>query len=290
MRLKLERRGDKASFDERSPEQRKDFDEGNSLPKTGPRSAQPVRKERDLHIEFQLPRRRQPLFACFKGVLRLFIRKVRVIFLEPELRKKTCLYLANHANKTGPLIYEMFLPVYHVKWGAHEMLGNYDSRRAYLRDVLYIRKNRVPRRKAAAKALFEGVFSKYIYRGMKVLPTYPDGRLIRTVKKSVELLKNGLSLMIYPENSNTGYHDVLVELFAGFSLVMEQYRKSTGKDIPVCPVYYHRRKRLIVVGKAHTLAEYEGLRRKELAEVFRKLINDLFYRIERGEFDGSGTN
>ena len=236
-------------------------------------------------IEYQLPRRRQPVFACFKGVLRLFIRKVRVVTTEPL--PTPCLYLANHANKMGPMIYEMFFPQYHVRWGAHEMLGSYTSRRTYLRDVFYIKKNGCSPKKAAFKAAFEAVFSGAIYRGIKILPTYPDGRLIRTVRKSAEILDNGIPLMIYPENSDHGYHDVLTELFPGFVLVMELFHKIRGKDIPVCPVYYHKKKRLIVVGKARTLAEFKqkNLRREEIGEAFRQMINDLYFRIEAGEFD-----
>lgn len=51
-----------------------------------------------MQIEYQPPKKRQPVFACFKGLLRIFIRKVRVVSVggEPD---EHCLYLANHANK-----------------------------------------------------------------------------------------------------------------------------------------------------------------------------------------------
>lgn len=237
-------------------------------------------------IEYDLPRKKQPIFACFKGILRPFRRKPRVVFLGGE-SEGACLYLANHANKMGPMTYEMFFPVYHVKWGAHEMLGNYAMRKAYLRDVLYMQKNKMGKNKAAFKATFEAFFSKYVYRGMKFLPTYPDGRLAKTVKKSVEILENGISLMIFPENSNAGYSDELSEFFSGFVLVAELYRRRHGADIPVRPVYYHKKKRLIVADVPRTLGEYkaEGRSRDEIAEDFRLKTNDLFRRIESGEFD-----
>ncbi len=138
-------------------------------------------------IEYRLPKRRQAIFACVKGLFRIFIRKVRVVNLGEKLQDK-CVYLSNHANKTGPLIYEMFFPFYNVKWGAHQMLGKYSERRAYLRDVLYIRKNGRSKVYAGFKSFYEAFFSKYFYKGIKVLPTYSDIRFVKTVKKSIRLL------------------------------------------------------------------------------------------------------
>lgn len=163
-----------------------------------------------MQIEYQPPKKRQPVFACFKGLLRIFIRKVRVVSVggEPD---EHCLYLANHANKMGPMIYNMFFRPYHVKWGASPMLGNYKERYHYLRDVLYIQKNGSGKAIASFRAFFEAFFSKYVYKGMKLLPTYPDGRLARTVKKSVELLAQDIAIMIFPENSEEGYKDELTD-------------------------------------------------------------------------------
>ncbi len=156
-----------------------------------------------MRIEYEPPRKKQPVYACFKALLRIFVRKVRTVTLGGEL-SEPCLYLANHANKMGPMIYSMFFPVYHVNWGASQMLGNYRERYRYLRDILYIKKNGTGRAMASFRAFFEAFFSQFVYRGMKLLPTYTDGRLARTVKKSVELLGMDISLMIFPENPTKG--------------------------------------------------------------------------------------
>ena len=119
---------------------------------------------------------------------------------------------------------------------------------------------------------------------MKFLPTYPDARLVKTVKKSVDVLDAPAALMIFPENSNAGYHDMLTEFFPGFVLVMERYRQVKGADLPVRPVYYHRKKRLIVVGEPCFLGEFEekGMRRGDLsAEGERALPKDRARRIRQ---------
>lgn len=237
-----------------------------------------------MQIEYQPPKKRQPVFACFKGLLRIFIRKVRVVSVGGEPGEH-CLYLANHANKMGPMIYNMFFRRYHVKWGASPMLGNYKERYHYLRDVLYIQKNGSGKAIASFRAFFEAFFSKYVYKGMKLLPTYPDGRLARTVKKSVELLAQDIAIMIFPENSEEGYKDELTDFFPGFVLVAKGYKKAYGEDIPMRPVYYHKKKRLIAVGEPCTLADFGTAKKEEVAEAFRQKVNGLYRRIESGEFD-----
>lgn len=240
-----------------------------------------------MRIEYEPPRKkRQPVFACFKALLRIFIRKVRVVTQGGELGSP-CLYLANHANKMGPMVYSMFFPEFHVKWGASQMFGNYGERYRYIRDVLYIQKNGSGRAVASFRAFFEAFFSAFVYCGMCLLPTYTDGRLAKTVKKSVALLGEGTSLMIFPENSEDGYKAEPTDFFPGFMLVAKGYGKTYGSDIPMRPVYYHKKKRLIVVGEACSLADFGAAKKEEVAEIMRGKVVELYRRIESGEFDSA---
>ncbi len=238
-----------------------------------------------MRIEYRLPRRRQPFFACVKAFMRLFHRKIRTVFLDGKPDEK-CLYLINHANKYGPILYEMYFPVYNVKWGASPMLGSYGERRKYLRDVLYIQKNGYGRAKASFKAFFEAFFSAFFYKGMKMVPTYPDARLVKTVKKSVDILGES-ALMIFPEDSGEGYFEVINKFLPGFVLVLEQYYRKNQEDIPVRAAYYSKQRRLIVVDEACYLQDFkaQGLDREGVAEAMRIKVNALHDRIKSGEFD-----
>lgn len=238
-----------------------------------------------MRIEYEPPRKRQPIFACFKALIRVFyIHKVRFVAVGGGL-KEPCMYLANHANKLGPMVYSMYFPQYHVNWGASQMLGKYKERYRYLRDVLYIQKNGTGRKMASFRAFFEAFFSQFVYRGIKLLPTYTDSRLTRTVKKSVSLLGDGISLMIFPENSEEGYRDEPTDFFPGFVLVAKGYRKAYGADIPMRPVYYHKKKRLIVAGEPCYLSDFGTSKKEEVAEAMCAKVNELYRRIESGEFD-----
>ena len=72
---------------------------------------------------------------------------------------------------------------------------------------------------------------------------------LMSVRTDVKVLDATMSVMIITENSNNGYKDVLTELFSGFVLLAEKYYRYSGQDIPVIPVYYCVKKRIMVIGK-----------------------------------------
>lgn len=238
-----------------------------------------------MKIEYDLPRRKQPFFACVKAIMRMFHKKIRTVFVDGKPDDK-CLYLINHANKSGPILYELYFPVYNVKWGASPMLGSYGERKKYLRDVLYIQKNGYGRAKASFKAFFEAFFSAFFYKGMKMVPTYPDARLAKTVRKSADILSQA-SVMIFPEDSSGGYNEVMQKFLPGFVLVAEQYYRKYKRDIPMRAAYYSKERSLIVVDEPCYLQalKSEGADREGIAEALKVRVNALHDRILSGEFD-----
>ena len=233
-------------------------------------------KNKTVVVTFKF-RRKQPFFSFVKAILRIFIKKPKIVNLAGELHDKAII-IPNHCFKKGPLMYELYYPKLHALWGAHEMLGNFKSRQAYLRDVFYIQKRGFSKRKASFKAWFEAIFSKYAYKGMRVLPTFTDSRLIGTINKSIDILNKNASIMIFPEDSNKGYFDVLTSLFPGFILLSEKYYKTTGEDLPIYPVYFHMKKNLIIIDKPHYLQELkqQGMNKNEILEFFLNKINSLY--------------
>ena len=158
------------------------------------------------------------------------------------------------------------------------MLEGYKSRFKYLRDVYFVQKRKMNKAFASFLATFEACFSIWIYKGMHVIPSYPDGRFLKTLRTSLNCLDNGRAVMVFPEHSETGYHETLTGFSAGFVVLAERYRKLHGEDIPIYPVYYHKGMNKMVVGKAHTLEEFKDkkLDRNGIAEEFCKITNKLF--------------
>ena len=227
--------------------------------------------------------KRQPVWKCVSGVLRLFMKKPKIISLSGNLPDKA-IYVANHSAMFGPVIYNLYLPAKVAQWGAYPMLGNYRERYNYLRNVYFIQKRHKSKAAATILAGFEAFFSIFFYRGLRVLPSYNDSRFITTIRKSLKALEEKLGVIIYPEDSNEGYHEKLTGFFAGFVELAKCYRNRHHEDVPIYPVYYHAKKKLMVIGEPSKLTDYtdKGMNRQQIAASFCEQVNNLFERFIKG--------
>ena len=231
--------------------------------------------------KFKTPSRKQPVWRVVKPILKLFgFRNIETINLAGEIPKR-CIFVGNHSGKSGPLGYDMYLPTFTVKWGAYKMLGNYKERYEYLRNVLYLQKMHKGKFYATIKSLFEAIFSPFIYRGIKVIPSFPDARVLKTFSYSLNALDNDMAVMVYPEDSSDGYFDEPIKYLNGFVGLSEFYYKKNGEDLPVYPTYLHLKRKKLIIGKPLYVNKLkkEGLSRSQIAERFRQESNSLYKKF-----------
>ena len=229
--------------------------------------------------DWKVPNKKQPIWNVIKYVFVPFF-KVKEVIYEGEQLPNKCIIVSNHNNKKGPMVFELNLPIVHATWGAYQMLGSYKDRFHYLRDIFYMQKNGCGKFKATLRAGFEAIFSIFIYKGMKILPSYPDVRFRKTLQYSMDVLDAGYAVSLYPEDSNAGYLDELTHFFSGFVMLAQQYYKKTQESLPVFPVYWGRKGNKIIIGNPLYVQdlEKEGLTRDEIAERFRLEVNGLYHR------------
>ena len=230
------------------------------------------------------PFRRQWIFPIFKPIFYLFFRRPQVVNLSGEfLLPSRAILVANHFAKRGPMAYELYLPTYYRPWGAYQMLGSYKMRFHYLRDVFYMQKRGFGVVRASILATFEAVFSMMIYRGMRVLPSYPDARFVKTLHQSIATLEAGMSVLVFPEDSSEGYHDVLRSFHPGFVALAEHYLRKNGEDLPVYPIYYNEGERRLIIGPPSFVGKLlaEGKSREEIAQHLCESVNALYTPKEK---------
>ena len=229
--------------------------------------------------ELKVPDGKNWLYSLVRPFLPFIFKKPTVINLAGELPDKH-IALANHSAKSGPPALHIWYPKSTCKWGAHQMFGDYAMRKAYLRDILYIKKcGMKPGFKTSFKASVLAALNPGIYKGMRMMPTYTDARFANTLRQSSMVLDANTPVMIFPENSNEGYKEVLTEFFPGFVMLAEKYFRATGEDVPVYPVYYSLKKRIMVIGKPMYVQENvkQGLDRYQIAEKFCAAVNQLYF-------------
>ena len=187
-------------------------------------------KNKDRLQEFKLPDRKQPVFKFFSKILFGPLYRSKLESQIENLPDKAII-VSIHAAKKGPIAISMTYPKFAAMWGHHGMLGNYRERFSYLRNVLYIQKMHKNKFVATLKALYEAVFSIFIYKGMKIIGTYTDMRLLSTIRNSMGVLDEGASVIIYPEDSSEGYFDEMRSAFPGFVMLAETYYNKKVKTI-----------------------------------------------------------
>lgn len=219
-----------------------------------------------------------PFFEKFKAAFRLFKKEPSIVDLSGK-QEGARLFIANHSAANGPLTYELYFPYRFTPWGAHEMCGGYRERWHYLYDVFYQQKLHYSKAVSFLIATPFALISRLLYSGAELIPTYRDMRMKNTFSKSIEILKREKNILIFPENSSDGYHDVLKEYHAGFVKLAKFFYKRAGRDVPICTVYFSGRENRMVIDKPvylHELIAKYGFKTDfEIAEYFKNRTNQL---------------
>lgn len=221
---------------------------------------------------------KRPFFRFVKSILRLFKRKPKFINYNDSVLEDGAIYLTNHNAASGPLIYELYFPKQFRYWGTYEMCGTYRERWNYLANIYFPNKKHIAKWLSKVLATIVTPFMFMFYKGMQVIPTYPDSRLRSTLKTSMQELQNNISVIIFPENSSNGYYDELIEYFAGFLLLAKQYYLKFGKDLKIYNMYYCKKKNAIIIAKAISYLELTKIsnNHKIIANYLKEQANELY--------------
>ncbi|MFA6647209.1 MAG: hypothetical protein WCS32_01095 [Candidatus Izemoplasmatales bacterium] len=208
-----------------------------------------------------------------KKLIKTFRKKPDLILQNSNLPDKA-IYFANHSGAAGPLTLSVYFPKYLVPWGAYPMTGHYITRWKYLYFVFYRQKIGYSKFRSFVLASLFGIISKTIYNGVKLIPTYPDTRLRKTISDSLLHLSKNNSLLIFPEDSSLGYQNEIEKFHSGFVFLAQEYYKKFKKHIPLIPLYYHKAKQQILTGKTYYLSDFDKkLKRNEITEILRQELN-----------------
>jgi 1-acyl-sn-glycerol-3-phosphate acyltransferase len=212
-----------------------------------------------------------PIFSALKKILRLFKLRPRIIGSENIPEK--AVFISTHSGASGPFTLSLYFPKIFVPWGAYPMTQGYRSRWRYLYHVFYTKKLKYPKFSAWVLASLFAIISKRLYRGIHLIPSYPDIRIRKTLNESIAHLDAGNSILIFPEDSESGYLEVPMVFHAGFVQLVKEYHKVSEADIPVVPIYFSKKERLIMIGPGESILErlkHQDIR--EIADYFRMKI------------------
>lgn len=221
---------------------------------------------------------RRPFFRFVKMIGRLIVKKPTIEYLG-EKPNSVCILLSNHSGASGPANLELYLPTQFRMWGTFENCGKYRDRWNYLFHVYYGQKKKKSKFMCFILATILTPILGMVYKGLQIIPTYPDHRLSSTIRTSIDEFEKGRSILIYPENSSDGYHEVLKEFHPGFWYLAKRYYEKTGNDIQIVHMYYHRNSKRLIIGKPRYYTELKQFlkTKEEAADFYLAETNKLFF-------------
>lgn len=156
--------------------------------------------------------------------------------------------LSNHEGTDAPMSLENWADFPIRFWGTVEMNSGLVRLYKYQTKVYYHEKKHWNLFLARLFCLLASPLTYLFYSGLNLISTYQNANLKKTMKESLDAIKNGDNIVIFPERSDEGYLAELKGFYAGF-LVLAKVCYKNGIDVPVYVSYFKKDKRIYVFDK-----------------------------------------
>ena len=218
---------------------------------------------------------RKRWFTPIKSILKIFIKKPKVKYLGEKIDGQV-MFLSNHVGAKAPLKLELYFDKPFRFVGTYEMNGNFKEVYKYLSETYFYQKKHWKKLPAKLFSIIATPLAWMFYRGLNLISSYKDGRLIKTVKDCLKTIKDGGSLVIFPEDSSSGYHDNITHFFSGFLFVAKK-SFEIGIDLPMYLAYLRKEDNTYIVDEPIYYSKLieSGKSHDEIAEECRVRLNQL---------------
>ena len=226
----------------------------------------------------------------FKFMKRLMLGRYKepeFVFLGEKF-SNSAIIISNHEGTDAPMSMELYCDKPIRFWGAHEMNSGLVSLYKYQTRVYYHEKKHWNIHLARLFCLIASPITNLFYKGLNLISTYKDARLVKTLRESMEALKKGDNIVVFPEDSKNGYLEQLEGFFAGFVMLAEVCYKR-GMDVPIFVTYFKRKELKYVIDAPIKYSELAkgGATRADIAKKLLDRCNELgrmtLDKIERAE-------
>lgn len=164
----------------------------------------------------------------------LFSPKYRVEGQE-NLPGEPCVIVGNHSHMYGPIAAEFYTPGKHEIWCAGQMMNRKEAA-AYAYQDFWSKKPKAVRWFFKLASHLIVPVSLVVFRNAHTIPVYHDTRLLSTFRESIEKLRAGSSIVIFPECYDE--HNNIVHSFQEKYVDLARfYYKKTGVELRFVPLY-----------------------------------------------------
>jgi len=198
-----------------------------------------------MENEIIVKSKRKWWFELLKKIMKVRYKKPAFIFLGEQFNNSSII-LSNHEGTDAPMSLEIYANAPMRMWGAHEMNSGLIKMYRYQTKVYYHEKKHWNLFAARAFCLIASPLTNLFYKGLNLISTYKDQRFIKTIKQSVDALRNGENIVIFPEDSTKGYLEELESFYMGF-IALAETCKRRGIDVPIYVTYFRKKDKIYIV-------------------------------------------
>lgn len=174
------------------------------------------------------------LYKVIYFLVKLFSPKYTLVGTE-KLPKEPCVIVGNHSQMYGPIAGEMYIPGKHYVWCAGALMHK-EEVADYAYQDFWSNKPKSVRWFFRILSHLITPLSVLIFNSAHTVPVYHDTRLITTYRESIELLKQGNSMVIFPEHYDE-HNNIVHDFQDKFIDLARFYYKKTGTELRFVPMY-----------------------------------------------------
>jgi hypothetical protein len=175
-------------------------------------------------------------FRGLKGLMKGRYKKPTFVYIGDEFEDGSII-LSNHEGTDAPMALEIWLNRKIRMWGAYEMNSGVRTLYKYQTKVYYHEKKHWNLGLARLFCLIASPLTYIFYRGLNLISTYKDARIMKTLNESKQAIKDKTSIVIFPEDSTNGYLPQLEGFYKGFIMLAETMEKE-GIDVPIVVSFF----------------------------------------------------
>lgn len=155
-------------------------------------------------------------------------------------------YICRHKNMQGPLMTLTFLPFPVRTWVYYVFFDRETCYRQYV-DYTFSKRYHMPMPVARTLAwVVSGLVSALIRSTGAIAVHRGTVRIHETFRESLDALKAGDSLLVFPDVDYTSEDDAMGAMYEGFLLLGRSYGRATGKGLTFIPLHVDEHTRRIV--------------------------------------------
>lgn len=210
-------------------------------------------------------------------LLRLIYPRHQIIGQRQLEANQPAVFVSNHLGAYSPIVLSLDFPIPFRPW-VHAYITDKRYCRAYLEENFTARLLGLKPPLSGWLAALLAAPCIWVMKQVRAIPVYRGQMRIReTFNISVEALKSGQNILIFPENKDALYTSHVNDFFIGFTHLAWQYEHETGKRLLFYPVFVDKKSRTINIGSAVVYSSEEV--RQDERRLFASRLRDAIDKL-----------